>query len=99
MSRDARPPEGGGREAGAGPQEAPDAGRSAKLYLRKNNSPKRLIESKIARMAAVLDELQKDEWLSRHVKRSAPELVEKLEAARAAVEALNAQAEKIEEKR
>lgn len=69
------------------------------LYLRKNNSPKRLIESKIARMAAVLDELQKDEWLSRHVKRSAPELVEKLEAARAAVEALNAQAEKIEEKR
>ena len=69
------------------------------LHLRKNGSPKKLIQSKIARMAAVLDELEKDEWLSRHIKRAAPELVDKLHAARAAVEALKAQADKIEDKR
>ena len=69
------------------------------LQLRKNNSPKKLIESKIARMTAILDELQTDEWLSRHIKRSAPELVEKLQAARAAIEALKAQAKTLEDKR
>jgi sialate O-acetylesterase len=68
------------------------------LHLRKNGSPKKLIESKIARMAAVLDELEKDEWLSRHITRSQPELAAKIEAARGAVEALKAQAAKIEEK-
>ena len=69
------------------------------LHLRKNGSPRKLIESKIARMRVILDELQEDEWLSRHIKRSAPDLVEKIGAARDAVEALEAQAEKIEEEK
>lgn len=67
------------------------------LHLRKARSPKRLIESKIARMTAVLDELQTDEWLSRHIRNTAPELAEQVKAAREAVEALKAQAAKLKD--
>jgi len=70
------------------------------LYLQKLGSEKQLIESKIKRMESVLDELEEtDEWLSRRIKRNHPELVEKLKAAREAVEALKAQAAKIEEEK
>ena len=68
------------------------------LYLQKDRSMKRLVQSKIARMQATLDELQKDDWLSRNI-RKYPGLVERLEAARAAVEAARAESEGIEEKR
>ncbi len=67
------------------------------LHLRKNGSMKKLVQSKIARMETILDELQKDEWLSRNVN-AYPELAEKIKAARAAVEAAKVQAEEIEEK-
>ena len=70
----------------------------AALHLQKGGSLKKLVESKIARMEAILDELQKDEWLSRNTARY-PELVEKAKAAREAVKTLKAQAEAIEEKK
>jgi len=69
------------------------------LHLRTNNSPKQLIRSKIARLEAVLDELQKEKWLSNHIRGSQPELDEKVKAVRESVEAIKAQAEKIEEKK
>jgi len=66
------------------------------LYLPKGGKgPAGLIAAKIARMAAVLDELQKDPWLSRQVAGQAG-LVEKVAAARQAVDALKAQADKME---
>jgi sialate O-acetylesterase len=65
------------------------------LHLR--NGLKPLVQSKIERMAAVLDELEKDAWLSRQIS-GKPELAEKVKAARAAVEALEKQAEALEEK-
>ncbi|NQU23762.1 MAG: hypothetical protein HQ567_20970, partial [Candidatus Nealsonbacteria bacterium] len=66
------------------------------LHLSKNGSMKQLVTSKIARTEAILDELQKDEWLSRNIARH-PELVEKIDAVRAAVNAMKDRAAKIEE--
>jgi len=54
--------------------------------------------TKIARIEALLDELQKDGWLSDQVRRH-PELVEKIEAVREQVQAVKSQAEEIEEKK
>ena len=60
------------------------------LHVRKNGSAGGLVRSKLARMAKILDELQKDDWLSRNVGKY-PKLVEKLKEARAAVEAASAE--------
>ena len=43
------------------------------------------LESKIARIETILDELQKDTWLSRNLEKY-PALVEKIESARKAME-------------
>ena len=67
------------------------------LYVRTVRSPKKLIESKIARMATILDEFENDRWLSDQIKRAGPDLVEKVKAARQAVDALKAQAAGIKE--
>ncbi len=66
------------------------------LHLRKNGSMKQLVQSKIARMELILDELQKDEWLSRAIARH-PELVERISATREVVEKAKSQAAGIEE--
>ena len=68
------------------------------LHLRKDGSMKNLVESKIARMETILDELQKDDWLSRNIG-GYPELAETIKATREAVEAAKAQAARIEEKK
>jgi hypothetical protein len=66
------------------------------LYLRKNGSnAKGLIASKVARIEAILDEFQEDEWLSRRIAEQ-PELAEQIRAARQAVETMRAQAAKLE---
>ncbi len=66
------------------------------LYLPKGGEgPTGLIAAKIARIAAVLDELQNAPWLSRQVAGNA-DLIEKVAAARQAVDALKAQADKME---
>ena len=66
------------------------------LHLGKGaKSAKALITSKIARMETILDELQKDEWLSRQIAEQ-PELAERIEAVRQAVETMKSEAEKIE---
>jgi hypothetical protein len=49
------------------------------------------IESKIARIETILDELQKDRWLSRNLEKY-PALVEKIKAARKAMEKAKAEA-------
>lgn len=67
------------------------------LYLRKDHSAKKLLGSKIARLEAILDQVQKDEWLSRALARERGELVKAVEAARQAVDALKAQAEAMED--
>jgi len=67
------------------------------LHLRKNGNPKKLIQSKIARLEAVLDELQQDEWLSRYIDRDHAELAAEIRAAREAVETVKTRAEQIEE--
>jgi hypothetical protein len=68
------------------------------LELRKNGSSKRLIESEISRLEAILDELQTtDEWLSNRIRGQYPDLAEKVRATREAVEALKSVAEAIEE--
>ena len=54
-----------------------------------------LIHSKIGRLETVLDELQKDEWLARQIV-GRGELAAKVEAAREAIEAMKAEAEKLE---
>jgi len=59
---------------------------------------KRQVQSKVARIEAVLDELQQDGWLADQVRRY-PELGDKIEAARQLVGAVKAEAEKIEEKK
>jgi len=69
------------------------------LQLRKNESPKGLIQSKIARLEAILDEFQKDQWLSRRIAGEHVELGEELEAARKVVDALKSRAAAIEEER
>jgi len=46
---------------------------------------KKQVESKIARIETILDELQKDKWLSRNLEKY-PALVEKIESARKAME-------------
>lgn len=66
------------------------------LHLAKGGSMKPLVLSKVARMGAVLDELQKDQWLSRATGRHR-ELARKIAAPRQVVEAAKAQAEKIED--
>ncbi len=68
------------------------------LHLSKGGSAGKLIAAKIARIQAVLDELQTDPWLSRHIARELPKLAEKIKAARAAVDALKADAAKIDGK-
>lgn len=65
------------------------------LHLQKNRSTKKFVQSKIARMEAILDELQKDDSLTRGIRRY-PGLVETLRAAREAVEAARAESEGIE---
>ena len=55
------------------------------LYLVKEKSARKLVESKIARIETILDGLQKDQWLSRNVEKC-PALVEKIKAAREAIE-------------
>jgi hypothetical protein len=49
------------------------------------------LESKIARIETILDELQKDRWLSRNLEKY-PALVEKIKAARKAMEKAKADA-------
>jgi hypothetical protein len=49
------------------------------------------LESKIARIETILDELQKDRWLSRNLEKY-PALVEKIKAARKAMEKAKAEA-------
>ncbi|NQT86694.1 hypothetical protein HQ560_08020, partial [bacterium] len=68
------------------------------LHVRKGDGLKPLVQSKINRMALILDEIEKDPWLSRQVQ-GKPELAEKVKAARAAVEALKAQARALEGKK
>jgi len=58
---------------------------------------KTLVESKIARLEGVLDELQKDAWVARGVSQY-PQLAGKLKALRAEVEAAKAEVKKIEAK-
>ena len=66
------------------------------LHIRKSNSDvKGFVASKISRLETILDELQKDDWLSRQVAKQ-PELAERTEAVRQAVEAIKSEAEKIE---
>jgi hypothetical protein len=66
------------------------------LHIRKSDSGvKGFVASKISRLETVLDELQKDDWLSRQVAKQ-PELAEKIEAVRQAVEAMKSEAEKIQ---
>ncbi|MHC4252173.1 MAG: hypothetical protein ACYS9X_23895, partial [Planctomycetota bacterium] len=65
------------------------------LHVRKNGSAGGLVRSKLARMAKILDELQKDDWLSRSVSKY-PGLVERLKAARDAAEAAAAESEDID---
>jgi len=67
------------------------------LYLRKQGSAKKLIQSKIARMGAILDEFAEDRWLSDRIQRNHPDLLEALQQAREQLKALQAQAEAIEE--
>lgn len=56
------------------------------LYIHKGYSdPKGLVQSKINRMQSILDEMEKDEWLSRQL-RNYPELQAKLKAVREATE-------------
>jgi len=66
------------------------------LHLSNGGSVKNLVQGKISRLEAILDELQKDDWLSRTISRDA-DLVEKTKAVRETVEALKAQAAKIED--
>lgn len=49
------------------------------------------LESKIARIVTILDELQKDRWLSRNLEKYLA-LVEKIKAARKAMEKAKAEA-------
>ena len=49
------------------------------------------LESKIARIETILDELQKDEWLSRNLMKY-PGLVEKINVTRKAIEDTKAEA-------
>jgi len=65
------------------------------LYVQKDKSLRKLVNSKISRMELILDELQKDEWLSRNIGQY-PELAEKIEAARKTIEAAKAQADKVD---
>ena len=67
------------------------------LHFRKNRNMKKLVESKIARMETILDQLQKDQWLSRNL-RKYPKLTERIKAARAAIEAVRAESKSIEDK-
>ncbi len=46
---------------------------------------KKQLESKLARIEAILDELQKDPWLSKQLERSFPTAVEKVKAMRNAL--------------
>jgi sialate O-acetylesterase len=64
----------------------------------KNGGLKALTASKIARIEGTIDELQKDPWISRNLSKY-PELVAKLKAARAAIDAVKAEAQKIEGKK
>ena len=62
------------------------------LYVKRGPSNvKGLVAAKIARIETILDELQKDDWLSRQIA-GQPDLVGKIEATRQAVEAMKAQA-------
>jgi sialate O-acetylesterase len=66
------------------------------LHLERGSSDATgLVASKIARIEAILDELQNDDWLSRRIAEQ-PELVEKIKAARQSVEAMKAQAARLE---
>jgi len=67
------------------------------LHLRKNGSPKKLVLSKIARLQAILDEFQEDEWLSRYIDRDHAELAAEIQTAREAIERMKARAEEIKE--
>ncbi len=68
------------------------------VRIKSGGGLKSLVDGKIARIEGVLDELQKDQWVSRGVGRY-PQLVEKLKAVRAAIEAARGEAEKIEGKK
>jgi len=67
------------------------------LHVRKGAGLKPLVQSKLTRMIAILDEITTDQWLYRQVQGNA-ELNQKLEAARVAVEALKKQADMLEDK-
>jgi sialate O-acetylesterase len=67
----------------------------SELYLHKNGQGgKGLIQSKIARLQAVLDECENDPWLSNYVRNS--ELEKQLEATRKAVDSLEKRAAELE---
>ena len=68
------------------------------LHLSKGGGAPRLIAAKLARIESVLDELQKDPWLSNYIKRDQPALADRIQAARTAVDALKAAAARIEDK-
>lgn len=56
------------------------------LHLRKGKGAKPLVQSKLARIEAILDELQKDRWLGGQLRRN-PELLKQIDALRTALEA------------
>ncbi|MDP6544720.1 MAG: hypothetical protein QGH60_12065 [Phycisphaerae bacterium] len=69
------------------------------LHIRKGGGDvKALVASKIARLEGILDELKKDDWLARNISRY-PQLVEKIQTARANITAVQVEVQKIEDKK
>ena len=69
-----------------------------KLHQGKNRSVKALVQSKLGRMDAILEELQEDRWLSNQLRRH-DELVKQIEALRKAVAEAKAASEQLEGKK
>ncbi len=68
------------------------------LHLAKNHSAKKLVQSKLNRLDTILDELQKDRWLSGQLRKH-QDLIEQIEAVRKAVAAAKSTSERLEDKR
>ena len=68
------------------------------LHLSKNRDPKKFVQSKLDRLDTILDELQKDRWLSRQIQKHAG-LVEQIKAARKAVAEARSESEKMQGKK
>jgi hypothetical protein len=68
------------------------------LHIRKSGDTKGLVESKVARMQGILDELQKDAWLASQL-RTYPEIQNRITAARKALKELQSETGKMQDKR